>query len=249
MGAAVAKLGSSALSAIIGGGIGSRARGVDTATATVRLGRFAYVAGLGYIAVTWYFGWRNERVEGGTGEFPIPYLYKGEKIRDGAPDIDAEGNDSLIAAVPGLGNAAPIPGASALVPGLGDASGTARLAPGVAGNNTLLVRIGHTGQTAFKMRVYEHPSFGGVSPVHVRGSMHYQNRAFDAQAATGPLTAAGLRQTAIFAHWIAQNYLPQITQLIWNGPNPIFIYHGKIVSAQVYREVLETHKTHAHVGI
>lgn len=245
MGAAIAKLGGSALSAIIGGGLGSRARGVDAATATVRFGRFVYVAGIGYVAVTWYFGWRNERVEGDTGMFPVPYLYKGDKVRDGAPD--AEGDDSLIAAVPGIGNAAPIPGVSSLVPGIGNAAGTARLGPGVGGNNSLLVRLGNTSKT-FGLRPNEHPAFGGVNPsVHVQGSLHNVGRAIDCSCT--PVNRETQAKAALFARWVVDNYGHQMTEVIWSGPNPAFVKNGKVVGPEVYKKVLASHKNHVHIAI
>lgn len=245
MGAAVAGVGKQALTAIIGGGVGSRLGGVDAATATVRLGRFVYVAGLGYVLAVWYFGWRNERVESGTGSFPIPLIFKGDKIRDGAPDA-ADGSPIYGSADdPSVGA-----GTGGTTPAQDNAhggTGNQQLAPGVAGNNSLLVRLGHTAQTAFGLAVSENPAFGGVHPVHVQGSYHYLGRAFD--AAASPVNSATLGRAGAYAHWVVANYQSHITELIWNGPNPIFIKNGKIVAASVYVDVLATHKTHVHVAI
>lgn len=239
MGAALLGVGRAAAGGIIGGKLSQ----VDPATATVRAGRFIYIAGIGYIAGIWYWGWRNERVQPGTGSFPIPGLYTGRKISDGAPDAGAP-DDIAVGGTQYAGTPA-----QESPHGGGNRSG-ATLPParggGLTGNATLLVRLGHTGQDAFSLTVNEHPSFGGVHPVHVSNSLHYKGRAFDASA---PMTREGIARMDAFAAYLAANYTAQITQLIWNGPNPVFILNGKRVDASVYADSLATHKNHVHVGI
>lgn len=244
MGAALAGIGKQALTAVVSGGVASRVGGVDTATAVVRIGRFAYVCTLTYTLGIWYFGWRNERVEDGTGLFPIPGIYKGGKIRDGAPDADDASPVFGSATDAAAGTGATNTPAQDNVHG---GTGNQQLAPGVGGNKSLLVRLGNTAQTAFGLHVSENSAFGGVHPVHVPNSYHYKDRAID--CAANPVNAATLGHAAAFAHWVVNNYLSHLTELIWNGPNPVFVSGGKVVSASVYVDSLASHKTHVHIAI
>lgn len=259
MGAAIAEglagIGKSAAAGIIGGGAsaagGKFAMGVDKATAIVRSGRFAYGATALYVGGIWYWGWRNQRVSSGGG-FPIPFLYKGGAIQDGAPDaVDTSifsGNDASSSGN-GTGTAPSAdPGISGSA-GLGRGSGGLGQIPqkGPNGNKTLLVALGHFAESTYGLHCSEQSSFGGVHPVHVANSYHYKDRAID--AAASPVNSATLGHAAAFAHYLVANYLTTMTEVIWNGPSPIFVKDGKLVPAQVYADVLATHKTHVHFAI
>lgn len=67
--------------------------------------------------------------------------------------------------------------------------GTGRAIPAAGpGSQSLLVAFGRLLQ-GMGFRVSEHPAFGGVSPVHVRGSKHYSGRAIDVNAGAGTSSA------------------------------------------------------------
>lgn len=262
MGAALAPIGEglagltrAAVGSIVGSGAGKFAHGIDKATATVRSGRFLYAAGATYTLGLWYWGWRNERVTAGSGTFPIPYLFKGDKIQDGAPDADDpgavdispwSGNDpASFGSGTGTQSNPSAGGGAALGRGAG---GLGQLPQkGVNGNKTLLVQLGHYAEQAYGLHASEQSSFGGVHPVHVANSLHYKDRAIDASA--NPVNSATLGHAAAFAHYLVANYLNVMTEVIWNGPSPIFVKNGQIVPASTYAAVLATHKTHVHFAI
>lgn len=235
MAALLAPLAESAGTALVGK-IAGKAVPRDPATVVVRVGRFTYGASVTYIALLWYWGWRNERVAVGDHTFPIPGLYKGGKIQDGAPDADDASDVTLgttVSPSPAVANTGPLttaPGTDALGP----------IFPGgsPSGNNKLLDSIAHVAQGSFGLHVGENPRFGGVSPVHVPTSYHYKGRAFDASG--DPI------KMAAFANWVAQNYGPQITELFWRGTNWVIIKNG--VKQSNYNFVTG-HTDHVHVAI
>lgn len=239
MGAALAGIGERLIPALSGAVVG---RGSDPATATVRVGRFLYIGSITYIAAAWYWGWRNERVAPG-GAFPIPGLYKGGKISDGAADADDSGNSASFISTLAPGTSS-IDASTALgAPPLGGLPPA--VGGGITGNKTLLLSIGHTAQNAFKLHVSENTAFGGIHPVHVTGSYHYKDRAIDC-AAPPPQDATGIAHMGAFAAWVATNYTPHITELFWRGPGWIIIKNGK----RVYnRDFVTGHEDHVHVAI
>lgn len=73
-----------------------------------------------------------------------------------------------------------------------------------------LVTVGRAMQS-MGYRVGEHPAFGGVAPVHVRGSYHYQGRAIDVN---WPDAGGEPARLDSLSGWIRSNVSP-ITELLW----------------------------------
>lgn len=95
-----------------------------------------------------------------------------------------------------------------------------------------IVVIGEVAEQAFGLQVGEHPKFGGVDPVHVQGSNHYDARAIDV---TGPP-----ERLAAFNRWLANNFGPELAELFYDpGAN---IKHGKSIPA------IGGHGSHVHVA-
>jgi hypothetical protein len=202
--------------------------------AFAKLGRKLFVGSLLGISFTWYSGWRRERTtDTQKSSFPLPFLTKAK------PDM------SRLSALPGLQpflTKIPIPqgGESMGAQGLPTGSLTApslQSGPALTGSaKGKIVELGHIAQTQFGLTVRENPSFGGVTPVHVAGSYHYQGRAIDCSGPVANMTA--------FAAFVAKNY-PHVTELFWRGPGWVNIKNG---SRQGYNFVTD-HTDHVHVAI
>ena len=82
-----------------------------------------------------------------------------------------------------------------------------------AGGN-LLLQLAYTAQNQFHLNVHEfcppQHCFGKVHAVHVPGSYHYKQRAFDASGSVANMRA--------FAAYVDDNYGANMTELFWNGP-------------------------------
>lgn len=235
MGAAVAGIGMSLLKGFASrGGLIPRP-GADQTTVIVKIGRVTYIGSVVYIAGLWYWAWRNERVDPGTGKFPIPGIFKGPVSHPGGA---TDAGDAPSMSLTGSTSAPATSGGGSSAPTVIDASS---LPGGSSGGGTLLVQLGNLGRSKFHVTPTQHPRFGGVTQVHVTGSYHYKGRAIDFIGPLGNL--------ATWAHFLATAYLPQIKELIWNGPSPIFIKDGKLVPPSVYSDVLASHKTHVHLAI
>lgn len=236
-----ALLGKLAMSAAGSANSAAHSGNADSATVVVRVGRGVYVLSASGIALLWYFGWRNQRVNAGTGKFPIPGLNKDPVVSpDGAEDAGIAADVSL----PDVTGVAPGTGIPAVNPNVPTVKGATsyggRLPPPASptGNRTFLDYLGHVAQSAFNLNVHENPDFGGVTPVHVTGSYHYRGRAFDASGTPD--------NESRFANWVAQNYGPHITELFWRGKNWVIYKNGV---RQSNFNFVSGHKDHVHVAV
>lgn len=233
MGALVAKAGMSLLGA---GGLIPKP-GADSAVIMVRIGRVLYIGSAVYIAGLWYWGWRNERAN--PGEFPIPGLHKGGVIRPGGAADAEDAADVVLDPTPNADVGTGITQGNTPLDDLKTVP-TGPPVGGLTGSHALLMYIGKQAPH-FKITATENPNFGGVSPVHVPGSYHYQGRAIDF---VGPIA-----NLSTFAAWVDTNYRAQIAELIWAGPGPKAVKNGRSVPSSVYSAVWENHKTHVHLAI
>lgn len=207
----------------------------DAATIAVKGGRFLYLATAGYITVTWYAGWRAQRVEAGSLAFPFPGLSKTTVIRPGGADDapDAGVSPSYSAPDTGTTDANASPGA---------AFGPSPGAPAFGGSLPGLVSLGKLAQSSFHLTVTEHPAFGGVHPVHAKNSFHYKGRAFDASGSPTNMAAFGL--------FLQQQYGGQLTELIYNGTPAESIKNGRTVPPSFWGAATWAgHRNHVHVAI
>jgi hypothetical protein len=194
--------------------------------ALVKLARTVYWSMATLIGLAWYTGWRNERVaKGQITKWPLPGL---SRLRAQYP-ASREDAPLPTAADVGIGGA----GSAAAGGGGGNLFG-----PGGAKAGTI-VDIGHYAQK-LGLHVGEHPMFGGVHPVHARGSLHYQGRAIDVSGPEGTMQA--------FASWVRTNYGARILELIHN---PGFsMKNGKDVPPSFWgASTWAAHRNHVHVAI
>lgn len=115
-----------------------------------------------------------------------------------------------------------------------------------AAGEGLLHQLAILGRDRFDLSVREYAPFDRVDSVHVPGSMHYgENKvpgggddddAFDASGSQANMSA--------FANYVADNYGDQLDEVIWSGPNPVYISDGKRVAPYAVR----SHRDHVHVG-
>jgi len=95
----------------------------------------------------------------------------------------------------------------------------------------------------FKLRVGEHPAFGGVAAgVHAAGGYHYR-KAKRSKGAAGDLSGDP-RRMAAFAAYVARNYGKDVEELIWRGNKPQTIKKGRRVPKNFYSK----HEDHVHVA-
>lgn len=226
----------SKLGQALAGGVTGRLSNVDRTALVVRSGRVLYAAGAGYIGTAWYVGWRNQRVQPGSGKFPLP----GSKLPvirpEGAPDAELGSADIHTPWRNGQGAA-----------GYGDVAGpptpSGGQVMGKGGSPNLLIEIAEVGRTAFRLRIAEHPKYGGVQAGHSPTSYHKRGRAFDA---TGDP-----RDMATFAHYVARKYGQSISELFWRGPNWVNIKDGRPVPRDFSGAMAarDRHERHVHVAI
>jgi hypothetical protein len=229
MGTALLKVGTGLLKS---GGLVPRP-GADSAVIAVRAGRVLYIGSAFGISMLWYWGWRNERAN--PGEFPIPGVTKTTIIRPGgasdAEDAAAVTLDPGTSSITDPVTRTPTDTLRGLPP-----TGTAP----VTGSKAFLKYLGNLAPH-FGLKATENPDFGGVSPVHVPGSFHYQGRAIDF---VGPIS-----NLSTFAKYLDQHYRSRLTEVIWAGPGPVAIKNGASVPSTVYRDVWANHRTHVHVAV
>lgn len=95
-----------------------------------------------------------------------------------------------------------------------------------------IVALGKIAEKKFGLTVGENPHFGGVDPVHVKGSNHYAALAIDV---TGPT-----KQLAAFNRFMAQNFGDQLAELFYDPG--ISIKHGQRIGS------IGGHGSHVHVA-
>jgi hypothetical protein len=118
-----------------------------------------------------------------------------------------------------------------------DASGSIRTTPGSSapsGETTIKKIIRAAEQRG--LQVGEHPSRGGVAPVHADGSWHYKAAAADI---TGDPKAL-----AAFKKWLRRTYGRDLEELIFNSGGGKNLKNGRKVGPGFY----SGHETHLHVA-
>ncbi len=132
-----------------------------------------------------------------------------------------------------------LPGENIAPQGSGQASGriNGKTAPKLkAKPEKAVVQIGKLAQ-AMGLYVGENPHFGGVEPVHVTGSYHYQDRAIDVSGDPGLM--------AKFAKKLDKIYGPKLTELFWNGQGAVNRKFGERVAPGY----VSGHTDHVHVAV
>jgi hypothetical protein len=101
-----------------------------------------------------------------------------------------------------------------------------------------VVYIGHQAEKKFGLTVGENPAFGGVAPVHVSGSYHYQR---DRKGRGEAIDVSGDPEKMLaFDHWVAQKWGKGITELFYDPG--ISIKEGAEIGG------IGGHEDHVHVA-
>ena len=98
-----------------------------------------------------------------------------------------------------------------------------------------IVGIGKLAQQ-MGLHVGENSHFGGVNPVHVKGSYHYKDRAID--------VSGDPQKMARFARTVQRRYGKSLKELFYNGPGGVNVKNGK----RVGKGFVSGHTDHVHVA-
>lgn len=113
--------------------------------------------------------------------------------------------------------------------------GFAQDSAALVGGAITLRKLADLAANTYGLSVREYEPYDHVERVHAPGSYHYKGRAFDA---SGP-------RMSQFANAIDRQYGSSLTELFWNGPNPVNRKNGK----RVRRGFVIGHTDHVHVAI
>lgn len=207
-----------------------------------KVGRKLYLASLLVIGTAWYTGWRRLRGEA-KGQFPIPGIAR-KATRNVAKLSDLPALAPFKAVLP-----LPDTGGTDATGSSGGGGGNdlvktplGQLPGALGGSTATILQLGRLAQT-MGLHVGENPLFGGVTPVHVTGSLHYSGRAIDVSA---PMTPQGKALMAHYANVVASNYGKRLTELFWRGQNWVIIKNGV---RQANFNFVDGHQDHVHVAV
>lgn len=108
---------------------------------------------------------------------------------------------------------------------------------------TNIIALGKLAQS-MGLHVGENTAFGGVDPVHVQGSYHYQTAKLKRKASAAIDVSGPVELMQRYAAVVARRYGRDVEELIWRGPGARTRKYGKHVS----RDTFSGHQDHVHVA-